>query len=303
MINLEEIISCRECNSTNIEYDSKHGDIYCNDCGLILEERMIDQGPEWREFNTDSDKIRATQGKDLAFHTTLRTSFDPRESSKENKYLAQRISKAQRYIGRSTDRSLILAMILLETLTTQLEVSDVAHKEAALFYRRAVKKNLIRGRSIDSVGAACLYVSSRRCGKVLDYTDLEKKTKATAKEIAKCVRLIQRELELPHRITNPTEYTTQYLGQLYDDESTKREMQKEVGDLLDKLGEENINNPKSAAVALLYIAGILTDHRRNQKELAQVSNLTEVTIRNRYKEIVKILNIDLNACPTNYKTR
>jgi transcription initiation factor TFIIB len=51
--------------------------------------------------------------------------------------------------------------------------------------------------------------------------------------------------------------------------------------------------PTGMAAASLYIASVLCGERRTQREIADVAGVTEVTIRNRYKELAQKLNIDI----------
>jgi transcription initiation factor TFIIB len=52
--------------------------------------------------------------------------------------------------------------------------------------------------------------------------------------------------------------------------------------------------PAGIAAAATYIASLLTDERRTQGEIAKGAHVTEVTIRNRYKELTQRLNIELD---------
>jgi len=44
----EDISRCPECNSGHLTRDYERGELYCEECGIVLDEQMIDQGPEWR---------------------------------------------------------------------------------------------------------------------------------------------------------------------------------------------------------------------------------------------------------------
>ena len=49
--------------------------------------------------------------------------------------------------------------------------------------------------------------------------------------------------------------------------------------------------PAGIAAAALYVAALLNNEKRTQREVADVAGVTEVTIRNRYKELLKELNL------------
>ena len=50
-------------------------------------------------------------------------------------------------------------------------------------------------------------------------------------------------------------------------------------------------DPTGLAAAAIYIAGIIEGERRTQREIAETATVTEVTVRNRYKELVRKLEI------------
>ncbi|HJK73088.1 MAG TPA: transcription initiation factor IIB, partial [Methanocorpusculum sp.] len=51
--------------------------------------------------------------------------------------------------------------------------------------------------------------------------------------------------------------------------------------------------PTGVAAAAIYISSILSGERRTQREVADVAGVTEVTIRNRYKELAEQLDIEI----------
>ena len=54
------IKKCSECDSTNLVINKERGEVTCRDCGLVIEERMIDFGQEWREFESNQESRRRT---------------------------------------------------------------------------------------------------------------------------------------------------------------------------------------------------------------------------------------------------
>ena len=47
------IRKCPECGGINLFWNKEKGEIICKECGLVVEEKMVDFGQEWREFDDD----------------------------------------------------------------------------------------------------------------------------------------------------------------------------------------------------------------------------------------------------------
>ena len=101
------------------------------------------------------------------------------------------------------------------------------------------------------------------------------------------VRLLK--INIP--ITTPQNYIPRMCGEL----GLNGEVQKTVKDLLTEATDKGLvygRSPVAIVGALIYIASMLTHQKRTQAEIANVTNVTEVTIRNRYKELKTVLDID-----------
>ena len=75
-----------------------------------------------------------------------------------------------------------------------------------------------------------------------------------------------------------------------------RKVVEKSSDILKEVIERELisgRGPVGVAAAVIYISTVLCDEKRTQKQIANVAGVTEVTIRNRYKEIAEILDINL----------
>jgi transcription initiation factor TFIIIB Brf1 subunit/transcription initiation factor TFIIB len=68
----EEVIACPECGATHLVRDYARGELVCEDCGLVLDEQLIDMGPEWRAFDADDSRQGAVHGDWLEEQGLLR---------------------------------------------------------------------------------------------------------------------------------------------------------------------------------------------------------------------------------------
>ena len=76
----------------------------------------------------------------------------------------------------------------------------------------------------------------------------------------------------------------------------KRQVQAKGIEILRQAAEKELTSgrgPTGVAAAAIYIASILCGDRRTQREVADVAGVTEVTIRNRYKELAEELDIEI----------
>jgi len=299
-----QIARCPVCGSTNIIFDSERSVYVCTDCGTVLEERMVDQGPEWRAFTPEEREKRSRVGSpitptvhDKGLSTVIdwrdKDAFGRRlEPKKRLEILRWRKWQIRTRIQSSMDRNLAQAMNELDRIASQLNLPRSVREEAAVIYRKAVERGLVRGRSIESVMAAAIYAACRRLKIPRTLDEIATYTKSGRKDVARCYRLLLRELTVQVPIADPIDYVPR-IGALL---GLSGNVLKRAAEILRKAKEKGITagkDPAGLAAAAIYIASLLEDERRTQKEIAQVSGVTEVTVRNRYKELVRELKIPL----------
>ncbi len=302
-----EQLRCPVCGSTDIIFDEETGNYVCRRCGAVVMERYIDQGPEWRAFTPEERERRGRTGAPLSptLHDQgLTTVIDHRDRDALGKRLSPRrrfeVQKLRKWQMRSRiqtgmERNLSIAMNELEKMAAALNLPKPIKDEAAVIYRKAVEKGLVRGRSINSVVAAVIYIASRihKQPKTLDEISKEIKEKLgeniEKKEIARCYRLLIKELDLKVPIADPSYYIPR-IGQAL---RLRGDIIEEAMKIMQKIKGNPITagkDPAGIAAAVIYIAVMRKGERRTQKEIAQVAGVTEVTVRNRYKEIMRVLN-------------
>jgi len=213
----------------------------------------------------------------------------------KNRAQLYRLRKWQRRIriADATERNLALALTNLDRLASSLGLPRVVRETAAMIYRKAAMKNLIRGRSIEGVVAAALYAACRQCHAPRTLDEISNISNIKRKEIGKNYRFIAKEIKLKLLPTSPEDYISRFCSEL----KLSNEVQVKTMEIL-KLAAENSlitgRGPTGNAAASLYIASVICGERRTQREVADVAGVTEVTVRNRYKEIIKKLDINFN---------
>lgn len=297
---------CPECGHTDFQKDYSRAELVCKKCGLVIDENIIDSGPEWRAFDADQRDKRARTGAPIKFtkpNKGLSTEIDQYNRDIRGVKISAK-SRAQMYrlrkwhkrtsISSSMERNLAIALSELERTSSQLKLPDNIREAAAHLYRKAVEKGLIRGRLIESVVAAVIYTVCRQYGIPRTLDEIAESSGINKKEIGRTYRFLKRDLGISMPLTNPVHYVPRFSSEL----GLSGEVQEKAREILEKaIGSGLISGrgPTGVAAAAVYIAGVLMGERKTQKEVADIAGVTEVTIRNRYRELKDRLKLDLPA--------
>ena len=282
---------CPSCGDKKIVTDQNTGELFCSNCGLVITDKIADTGAEWRSFSNDEgNKARTGAGTSLTMHDMgLSTVIGAANKDATGKPLSasvkSSIERLRTWDSRSqahssADRNLRQALNEMDKLKDKLALTDAVVEKAAYIYRKAMEKKLVRGRSIQGLVAACLYASCRNTETPRTLDDIAKGINIRKKEVARCYRLIFRELELKMPVVDPVKGVSRIASIAKLGEKSKRKaisilnQAKDVGLVAGK-------DPMGIAAAALYLACISTGEVKSQKEISIASGVTEVTIRNR----------------------
>jgi Transcription initiation factor IIB (TFIIB) len=298
----EEIVAdCPQCGSRNLIRDYKRAELVCEDCGFVLEDNIIDPGPEWRSFDHDQYMEQCRTGPPATYRVHdkgLATMIDSRDDdimSSQDKAQMRRLIKWHKRIrvNDSTERNLSFALSELDRMASVLSLPRDIREASALIYRRAVEKNLIRGRSIDEVVTSSLYAGCRECGVPRTLNEITAVSKVSRREIGKTYRLLTRELSLGFMPISPTAHVSRFCSAL----NLSGAVETKALEIIQCTNEKGLMigmHPSGVAAAAIYIASIICGEKRTQQEIGEVAGVTEVTIRNRYKEIAKEFGLNLD---------
>ncbi|MEM4367996.1 MAG: transcription initiation factor IIB [Candidatus Aenigmatarchaeota archaeon] len=296
---------CPTCGSTKLRKDYERGEILCMQCGTVVSDNVADYGPEWRAFDAEQREKRARGGAPTRFtrpNKGLSTEIDMKNVDlKGGRISAQKQAQMYRIrkwhkrasIASSVERNLAIALTELDRIASYLGLSPDIREAAAVLYRRCIKAELIRGRLIESVVAAVIYAVCRMNGIPRTLDEIAKVSSIEKKEIGRAYRFIRRELGLDVPLTDPTQYVPKFVAALKLSGEVQETAIKLLKDSL-KGGLISGRGPTGVAAAAVYIASALHSEKRTQKEVADVAGVTEVTIRNRYRELKKELKIDID---------
>jgi transcription initiation factor TFIIB len=301
---LEEVTNCPECGSGHLVRDYERGELVCDECGLVLDEQYIDQGPEWRAFDTEQNERKSRTGAPMTYtihDKGLSTEIGWKNKDSYGKSIPTR-NRAQLYrlrkwqrrirVSNATERNLAFALSELDRMSSGMGLPRNVRETAAMVYRKAVNRNLIRGRSIEGVTAASLYAACRQCNVPRTLDEIAEASRVGRKEIGRTYRFMTRELRLKLMPTSPQDYLSRFCSELKLSGEV-RARSSEILKIADAKELTSGRGPTGVAAAAIYIASILCNERRTQREVADIAGVTEVTIRNRYKELTEKLDIPI----------
>ncbi len=292
-----QIKKCPECGSTNLTHNKERGEIICKNCGLVIEDKMVDFGQEWREFDQDQSAKRRRTGApttytkyDRGMGTDVGQKGDIYKLAGKGKNKFFRLRKWQYRISTAIERNLKLALAELKRVASYLKLPKSVEEESARIYTMAVQRGLVRGRSMESVVAGALYAACRRHEVPRTLDELSEASGIDKKEIGRTYRFITRELGIRILPSNPVDYIARFASAL----RLSAETQSKAVEILEQAQNSELTSgrgPTGIAAASLYVAALINNEKRTQREVADIAGVTEVTIRNRYKELLKKLNL------------
>jgi transcription initiation factor TFIIB len=305
MLNSSESVKCSVCGRMHTSItDPESGEVICSYCGMVIAEKDLDlANPERRVFTTEESDKRARTGAptSLSRHdkglSTLMGKPGRDAAGKEldadarltYKRLKTWDDRAQ--IHSSTDRNLWMAFSELSMLRDKLGLSDSLVEEIAYMYRKVEDKGLTRGRTIRGLLVACVYIACRRSGHPRMLKDISAKSNTKRKVIAKNCRLVMEELGIISSVVDPMKCIVRVANAAQLNERTTRHAFKMMSELLRKKTLTAGKDPMGLAASILYIATKETGETKTQIDMARASGVTEVTIRNRIRALVKDLNL------------
>ncbi|MGV8162725.1 MAG: transcription initiation factor IIB [Candidatus Nanoarchaeia archaeon] len=289
---------CPECGSVNLLWNKEKGEIICRECGLVLEDKMVDFDQEWREFDSEAAATKRRTGAPMSYTqfdqglgTEVGSKSDFYKLGGKNKSKFFRLRKWQQRISTAIERNLKLALAELKRVSSYLKLPGSVEEEASRIYTLAVQRGLVRGRSMESVVAGSLYAACRRHDVPRTLDELSEASGVEKKEIGRTYRFITRELGIKILPSNPSDYIARFASSL----RLSPEAQTKSVEIIEKAQNVELTSgrgPTGIAAAALYVAALLNGEKRTQREVADVAGVTEVTIRNRYKELLEELGLE-----------
>ena len=279
---------CPDCKSAIIISDSYNGETVCESCGLVISEKALDCAHfDKNIFSSEEMGLRSQNGD---FHTlfTPKFYFHTRININETPdYDFKRIARLDTYTHDGKGRNLLIATRELKQISSNLRLPYYIKENAMLLYRKALKKALIRGRSIIGMTCACLYFACRKDKLPISFQEIVNEGCIKANLVMNCYSTLLKEFNLKVPPLGPALFVSRYINEL----QLSIEIEKRVLSVLKNLPFSFINGkePKSLIAAIIYSIGKKENIKITQKTLAKITGTCEVSIRYKSKEIEKIL--------------
>jgi transcription initiation factor TFIIB len=298
---------CSICKSNQIITDTESGELICSKCGQVISDKVQQAGPEWRNFaqssSNESNDSRSRVGMstslarhDMGLSTIIGRTDRDASGQKIDAVMRTTMDRLRTWdyrtqIRSATDRNLRNAFFQLDVLKDKLGLSDSIVEKVAYIYRKAQERQLVRGRTISGVLAAAIYIACREMGISRTLKDIATYSNVKFKEVAKSYRLLCLELDLKIPIVDPMKYIAKVANKANLNEKTKRQ----AAEIMDNVVKKEVSvgkNPMGLAASVLYISSMKTGENITQSDLSNAAGVTEVTLRNRYKDLMNRLELN-----------
>jgi transcription initiation factor TFIIB len=299
---MTESLRCSACNNSppSIVTDPESGEVICGNCGIVILDRSEDYvHEERRAFSVEETNNRSRIGApaSLAFHdrglcTVIgKANIDAGGKELDVSVIPQ-IEKLRKWnawinVHKSSDRNLRRALQKLDTLKDKLSLSDSIVEKTAYIFRKIHEKQLVRGRTIDGMLAASVYAVCREMGTSITLKDIAAASNLTYKDISRNYTVLVFELDIKIPLVDPMKCIVKVASKLGINERTKKRAMSIMSEVVKKEMSPG-KVPMGLAGAVLYLTCQLVGEDISQTSIAAASGVTEVTIRNRVKDLVKL---------------
>jgi|SRR5215212_4365299 transcription initiation factor TFIIB len=297
---MQSSITCLACDRDSLITDPDSGEVICSNCGHVVTDRNNENRPEWRGFlcgpaqQITNNRNRTGMPTSLARHDmglatiigriNIDASGHALDPAMRTTMERLRVWDIRTQIRSSTDRNLRNAFNQLEKLRDRLGISDVAVEKTAYLYRKAQERGLVRGRTIPAVLAAAAYVACREMGTSKTLKDIALAADIRRKDLSRTYRLLIIELDLKVPMVDPIKCIAKVANKAGLKEKTKRQ----AIDTMYGISNRGITagkDPMGLAASVLYLSSFDVGERVTQSQIADAAGVTEVTLRNRFKDL------------------
>lgn len=314
-MNILQPQSCPECQSSLVD-DVQNGEIICSGCGVVVADQMVDHGPETISSNLeDRMKLARATGQttysqhDLGITTEISISTKDFSGKTINREVANQMNNLRKWQQRvrvSSPRERRLANVLAKMGETcdGLNLSRNVLETASMIYRNLDGHVEVKGKSVASITAATIYMACKQCDVVRSLEEIckgictPKDVKSKTKLAAKYYRTMVMEMG---QLSAPVVTMDKYISKIANMTQTEVRVERLALEIAEKTKDSSIADgkaPNGIAAAYLYVASVLLGQNVLQRDVSSIAGVTEVTIRNRCKEILTCYKLKITLRPS-----
>ncbi len=302
---------CSLCKGDLTITDQESGEIICNKCGMVISDKTQSYRPEWRDtFDTVemNDRHRRTGNPtslsryDMGLYTIIGKTDKDGVGHKLNAFTYPTIKRLRTWDLRTqshTAINLMQAFNELDVLSDKLALPDAVVEKTAYIYRKVQKRGLVRGRTITALMAASAYIACREIGIPRTLRDIASASDIKRKHLAKAYRLLLFELNLKVPLVDQIKCIAKIANIANLSEKTKRQ----AISIMNEVRKDEIllsagKNPMGLAATILYLSCLKTGENKTQIDISHAAGVTEVTLRNRFKDLKSKLELSIRRSDT-----
>ena len=280
---------CPNCGSTSLFFDPVRSELVCDSCGLVLGTEPVDPGPDWSPFEEGAARAGPPESvllPDGGLGNTMGAGGRDAAGRPMSANEAARFGRLRRVSQwtrlRGTERSLTGALAKVNQLASRLSLPPDFRERAAVILRKALKADLARGRSMDAIVAACVYLATRALGAPRSLQEVADAAEVTVHRLAATAKLISRETRITTMPPKPQDFVSRFASEL----GVRTEVTERAFQLLAQHADElAMAPPLGAAAGALYLAGEIEGEKLKQSDVSRVAGVSEVTLRKYYKAL------------------
>ena len=307
--------SCRECLSPLVD-DYQSGEIVCSRCGVVAHDQIPDSGPEaGGSFSEERTKLARATGQATFTQHDLGISTDIDASSRDfsgkpiNRTVMAHMNNLRRWqqrvrVSGSRERRVANILIKIGNACNALSLPKNVVETSSMIYRSLDERVDLKGKSVTGMSAAVIYMACKQCGVIRSIEEITgglcqpREVRAKSKLAARYYRSLVMEVGSSRSTLMPME---KYISKISNISETDVRVERLALRLAGKTRNHEIvdgKDPNGVAAAYLYIASILLGHDTIQRDISGTAGVTEVTIRNRCKEILGAYDIRITLKPS-----
>ncbi len=298
---------CPECGGTEFETDKTDGVVVCETCHAVIEERLIDHGPEWRSFQDDETNSARTGAPitPTRHDRGLSTKIGRYKDGQGNKLSASQRNRIERMRWMEEregidkhDQTLRFAFGEINRMTSTLDLPGVVHSEACQIFREAKSEGLLEGWSIEGIASSAVALAAKNHTIFRSYDEIGSVSRVDVRRIERAYLKLNRELELEIEPVTPLDHFSQVMGRA--ENVATDDLRSQIGplarDMLVAAQDNNLHigkNPAAYAAASIYAAShdvFESPLPITQEEVGGLVDICAVTVRNQYREILEHWN-------------
>jgi transcription initiation factor TFIIB len=274
---------CPECDG---RITTNAVETVCEDCGLVIDEQRIDHGPEWRAYDDDERErtgapltaARHDRGLSTEIGHGTDANGNALSGRKRRQVARMRREQSRGRFQSKAERNLAHGLGEVRRIVSALGLSETIRDQACQLFRSAQNDDLLPGRSIEAMAAASVYGACRCNGLSRTLDDVTDPARVEQSRVTNAYKTLNTELDLPAKPMTPSEFVPRLASEL-DVPDQMRQRARRLAEDSESTGATTGVRPSGFAAACLYKAGCEHGQLLTQSEVAEVANVSIVTVR------------------------